>query len=241
MAAPPAGHVGEDDHLPGPSGRPGPRRRTAVVAVGVGVLVILVAVLGGMVLRGMLADVVALPEVETIDRSEPAVLLAVRDMAELRAASGQYHVIVDVERDVPFIPASIAGERILFVALGTVDAAVDLSGLGADAVEVGPDGTSVALTLPPATLTPPRIDPDGSYVYDRQQGLIDRVESAVSGGGADEQVLYQQATDMLADAAADSDLQQRAEANTRDILGGLLHALGFTDVDITFEQGPTQP
>ncbi|CAN5118390.1 hypothetical protein BH23ACT9_BH23ACT9_15180 [soil metagenome] len=175
---------------------------------------------------------------QTVDRSQPAVLVAVRDMAELRAASGQYHVILDVEEDVPILPAAIAGRRTLFVALGTVDAAVDLSALGEDSVEVGEDGTSVRMTLPPARFTEPRIDPDGSYVYDRQQGLVDRIGALLASNLPDDQALYQQATDMLADAAAESDLRERAESNTRQVLTSLLTSLGFTDIEIEFAPGP---
>lgn len=203
-----------------------------IVAV---VLLVALAFVGGVAGRAVLGDMFGFSlGTERVDRSEPAVLLAVRDMAELRAASGQYHAILDIEEDVPILPSAIAGRRTLFVALGTVDAAVDLSDLDEDAVAVGDDGTSVQITLPPAQLTPPRIDPDGSYVYDRQEGLLNRIGSALAADLPDDQALYQQATDMLAEAAAESDLRERAEANTREILTSLLRSLGFTDVEIDF-------
>lgn len=223
-----------------PAPRRGPRAQ-ALVLTAAALLVIAVAFTAGLAGRALLGDVFSLPGTETVDRSQPAVLLAVRDMAELRAASGQYHVVLDIEQDVPILPAVIAGERTLFVALGTVDAAIDLAGLDEDAVEVSDDGTGVVLTLPPAQLTDPRIDPDGSYVYDRQQGLLNRLGSVVAGDLSDDQALYQQATDMLADAAEDSDLRERAEANTTEVLRTLLQGLGFTDVEVLFESGPSQP
>jgi hypothetical protein len=229
---------------PGTTSAPEPRRGRVLRALALtaaAVLVVALAFTAGLVGRGLLGDVFSLPGTETVDRSEPAVLLAVRDMAELRAASGQYHVVLDVEQDVPILPSVLAGERTLFVALGTVDAAVDLAQLSDDAIEVSEDGTGVTLTLPPAELTDPRIDPDGSYVYDRQQGLLNRLGSIVAGELSDDQALYQQATDMLAEAAGDSDLRERAEANTTEVLRTLLEGLGFTDVDVVFEPGAGQP
>ncbi len=45
----------------------------------------------------------------TIDRSQPAVLQAVRDLSQYHAAAGDYQVVVDIEKDVQWVPASIAG------------------------------------------------------------------------------------------------------------------------------------
>ncbi len=216
-----------------PTGRAGRRLLLGLIAVGI----VIAAFVAGLVGRGVLGGVFGLPGAEVIDRSQPAVLLAIRDIAELRAASGEFSVILDVEDDVPFIPSSLVGGRTLFVAQGTVDAAVDLSQLGADGVEVGPDGTSVRITLPPAQLTAPRIDPDGSYVYDREEGLLNRLGGVLTGNDTDDQPLYQQAVAMLADAAAASDLQDRAEANTEQVLGSLLESLGFDRVTIEYAQG----
>ncbi len=211
-------------------------RRLAIALVALAVVA--VAFVAGILGRGLVGEMMGLPlRTEVIDRSQPAVLLAIRDIAELRAASGEYSVILDVEDDVPFIPSSLIGERTLFVAQGTVDAAVDLSGLGEGAVEVSEDGTSVTLTLPPAQLAEPHIDPDGSYVYDRDQGLLNRIGGALTGDASDDQPLYQEAVAMLAEAAASSDLQDRAEDNTEQVLLALLESLGFDDVSVEYASG----
>ncbi|HUG84008.1 MAG TPA: DUF4230 domain-containing protein, partial [Euzebya sp.] len=123
------------------------RSRSVVPWVLAALLLVALAFMAGVAGRAVLSDIWPSLDSETVDRSEPAVLLAVRDMAELRAASGQYHVVLDVEEDVPILPSFIAGRRTLFVALGTVDAAVDLADLGEEGVEVSEDGTSVRITL----------------------------------------------------------------------------------------------
>ena len=89
-----------------------------------------------------------------VDRTGPAVLMALRDMARFRAATGTFQVVVDVENDVKLLPDFVAGERTLLVATGTVDAEVDLANLGAESVVVSEDRTKVTITLPHAALDP---------------------------------------------------------------------------------------
>ncbi|MGI9017259.1 MAG: DUF4230 domain-containing protein [Euzebya sp.] len=209
------------------------RRVLGVIVV---LVLITVAFVGGLAGRSFVEDLVELPfGSDTIDRSGPAVLQAVRDLAEFRAASGEYSVIVDIENDIRFVPSLLIGERSLFVAAGTVDAAVDFGGLSGDNVRVSADGMSVTLILPTAQLTDPRIDPDASYVYDRDRGVVNQLESLLTGDTPDDQELYQQATEQLAEAAVDSDLRARAQQNTGATLSALMEALGFTDVTVRFE------
>jgi hypothetical protein len=144
-------------------------------------------------------------------------------------------VIVDVEKDTKFVPAVIRGERVLFVAVGEVDAGVDFTNLDHDAVDVSDDRRSVELTLPAAEFFDVSIDPEKSYVYDRDRGLIDRVASLFQDNPTSERELYVLSEQKLRSAAQnDSGLLDRAQRNTRQMLTGLMRALGFTNVQITF-------
>ena len=104
-----------------------PRRRfpTSLVALGV-------VVLTGFLFIGWAKDLI--PGfgnpfgTETVDRSGPAVLKSIENLRDFRAASGHFEVIVDVEQDARFVPGKIKGERVLFVAIGSVDAGVDFTG-----------------------------------------------------------------------------------------------------------------
>jgi Protein of unknown function (DUF4230) len=172
---------------------------------------------------------------DTKDRSQPVVLKSIANLSDYHAATANMQVVVDVEKDAKLLPSFIKGERTLFVAAGTVDAAVDFRGLSGDAVVVSEDRRSVKLTLPSPKLLPPRLDPDRTRVYDRDRGVLDRVEDAVSDRPGDEQPLYQLATDKLAAAAeADPQLRPTAERNTRSMLTGLLQGLGFEHVTVEF-------
>jgi Protein of unknown function (DUF4230) len=174
---------------------------------------------------------------DTEDRSQPVLLKSLENLSDYHAATANMQVVVDVEEDARLLPSFIKGERTLFVAAGTVDAAVDFRGLAKDpdAVKVSDDRRSVQLTLPAPKLLEPQLDPDRSRVYDRDRGVLDRVEDAVSDRPGDEQPLYQLAEDKLAAAAAaDPRLLRTAERNTRSMLEGLLRGLGFENITIDF-------
>ncbi|MDQ3176378.1 MAG: DUF4230 domain-containing protein [Actinomycetota bacterium] len=207
---------------------------TGLVALGL-------VVLFGFLVVGWVKDLVpdfANPfDERTVDRTGPAVLKSVRNLQDFRAASGHFEVIVDVEKDTRFLPAAIKGQRVLFVAVGDVEAGVDFSRLGKDAVDVSSDRRSVTLELPPATYRDPELDLDRSYVYDRDRGVVDRVQSLFGDDQGITEDLYPLAEEKLVDAARDgSGLLARAERNTRLMLEGLLRSLGFTRVEVRFSE-----
>lgn len=205
-------------------------------AVGLGALALVLV--AGFLIGGCARDLLDIDNPfreETIDRTGPAVLKSVRNIREYRAATGHFEVIVDVERDTRFVPDEIKGERVLFVAVGDVDAGVDFSQLGEGAVEVSEDRTRVSIELPPARFHEPELDFDRSYVYSRDRGAIDRLQSLFGDDPGDDSELYRLAEDKLAAAArGGSGLLAQAERNTRRMLTELLRALGFTRVEITF-------
>jgi hypothetical protein len=174
---------------------------------------------------------------DTKDRSQPVLIKSLENLSDYHAATANMQVVVDIEEDARLLPSFIKGERTLFVAAGSVDAAVDFRGLSRDpdAVKVSDDRRAVTLTLPAPKLMEPRLDPDRSRVYDRDRGVLDRVEDALSDRPGDEQPLYQTAEAKLAEAAAaDPKLLQTAERNTRAMLEGLLRGLGFERITINF-------
>jgi hypothetical protein len=205
----------------------------AVVAAGVVVLVLLVTRLGGL-----LPGIGNPFSTETVDRSGPAVLEAIQDISEYRAATGNFQVIVDLEEDTRFVPSEIRGERTLFVAAGTVDAGVDLSQLGADDVEVSDDRRSVTLTLAPPRLYEAQVDPERSYVVSRDRGLLDRVGGLFSDSPTGERELFIAAEERIAAAAAETRLTDQAATNTRATLETLLRSLGFERVEVRFAEPP---
>jgi hypothetical protein len=172
---------------------------------------------------------------ETVDRSGPAVLRSIRDLRELRASSGHYEVVIDLEKDTA-LPSALLGERTLFVAVGDVDALVDLSGLGSESVEVSGDRRSATITLPAPRLSEPALDLERSHVYDRDQGVFNEIGDLFGSNSGNERELYLLAERRLREAAAETpELRARARENARATLESLLRSLGFERVTVRFE------
>ena len=217
------------------------RRRGGLLSGAVRVVAVVVAVLLGWTGLQHVGDL--LPDwgnpfrTEEVDRTGPAVLQALADLHEYRAATGSYQVMVDIEKDARYLPSFIKGERTLFLAQGSVDAAVDFSGLGPEAVTVNPDD-SVTIRLPHARLTRPAVDTAASHVIDRDRGLLDRLGSVFTDTPTGEQALYAAAEPRLRAAAEESGLVAKADENTTQMLTRLLGALGFDQVNVVFEDNP---
>lgn len=170
---------------------------------------------------------------ETKDRSQPVLVRSIEDLGELRTARANLQVVVDVEEDGP-LPSFLQGERTLFVAAGTVDAAVDLR-----RARVRVDGDTATITVPPPRVTEPRLDLRRSRVYDRDRGVLDRIGDALSDDGADSQPVYEAAERKLAEAAAQDDaLARTSRENAEKLLAGLAKGLGFTRVVVRFDGAP---
>jgi hypothetical protein len=199
-------------------------------------LVVLSLVLGVVWIKGVLPDWHNPFASRTVDRTQEPVLLAVRDIGEYRAAGGEYQVIVDLAKDTG-LPDELLGTRTLFVAVGSVDAGVDLSTLDEEAVTVSDDGRSVSIVLPPARLYDPELDLGRSYTFERDEGLLNRIGGVFTGGDDDwEREAMQAGEARIGEAAAaNGTLARRAEENTATMLETLVTSLGFERVDVRFE------
>ncbi|MEV3855914.1 DUF4230 domain-containing protein [Streptomyces sp. NPDC050095] len=199
----------------------------------VGVIVVVLALLfTGLRLVNKLGDVFG---TETHDRSGPALLKSVRDLSRYDAASGNFQVVVDLEKDTKYLPDALRGTRTLYVGAGSVDAYVDLGRVDPGDVRVNSERTSATLRLPHAKLGSPTLDTDRSYAVSKQRGLLDRLGDLFSDNPNDERTVRKLAAQHIGEAARDSGLTARAERNTTDMLKGLLRSLGFKDVRVSYE------
>ncbi|MET9256255.1 DUF4230 domain-containing protein [Streptomyces sp. NPDC048182] len=171
---------------------------------------------------------------ETHDRTGPTLLKSVQDLSRYQAASGNFQVVVDLEKDTKYLPDAIRGSRTLYVGAGSVDSYVDLGKVGEDDVTVNEDRTSATLRLPHAALGTPALDPDHSYAVSKQRGLLDRLGDLFSDNPNSEQAVQKLAAKHIGDAAKESGLTKRAETNTTAMLRGLLRSLGFEEVRVTY-------
>jgi hypothetical protein len=203
-------------------------------AKALGAVVVVLAVLFAGLRLTVLPGLKDLFGTETHDRSGPALLKSIRDMSRYEAASGNFQVVVDLEKDAKYLPDAVRGTRTLYVGAGTVDAHVDLGKIDEGDVTVDDDRTSATLRLPHAALGTPALDPDRSYAVSKQRGLLDRLGDLFSDNPNGEQAVQKLAVRHIGEAAKDSGLTERAESNTTGMLQGLLRSLGFKEVRVTY-------
>jgi len=205
-------------------------RLAAVVGALAGVVVLLIA----------LAAVHLLPQLRnpfvttTTERTGPVLLKSITALTRYEAASGTFQVVVELASHTAFLPSFIAGSDTLFIGQGTEIAYVNFAGLTGKAIHVSAHGTAVTVSLPPAQLEPAVLNVKQSYVYAQQQGLLNRVGNFFSGNPNSQQAVYILAQKKIEQAAQSSSLLPDAQRNTRLMLDGMLHALGFRQITVTF-------
>jgi hypothetical protein len=238
-AQPPGAGAGPPGWPPPPGWRP-PRRRSQVrLVAGIMLALVLVVAVAGLTGLRLWPSFPNPFATRRVDRSPPVLLKAIEDLAVYKAAKGNFQVVVDVEESTRGVPLALKGERVLFVAGGSVDAEVDFSTIGEGAIKVSPDGERVEITLPRARLTQARVDPAQSRVFSRERGLLDRLGSVLSDNPTSERELYLLAQQRMEAAAASSGLLAQAEENTRAMLESMLRSLGYRQVTVTFRDPPT--
>jgi hypothetical protein len=202
-------------------------RSWRIVGVLVGVVVLVLGVMG------LLAILPSLNPFQTkeVDRSGPVLLQSIRDLSQYHAAAGEFQVVVDLEKDVNWVPDVLAGSRALFVAQGSVNAFVDFSGLKDDALTLSEDKKSIEIKLPPAQLDKPNLNQERSYLFAQRRGVWDRLTSLFE--TPDQRQFYALGEQKIGEAAAHAGLLKRAEDNTRAMLTGMFSQLGY---QVSFQQ-----
>ena len=170
----------------------------------------------------------------TTVRSQPPLLKSITSLSRYQAASGSFQVIVDLSQKTRYLPSFLEGSDTLFVGQGTVAAYDDFSQLGSRDIQVSRGRTAVTVRLPEPRLGPATLDVRRSYVFAQQQGLLNRIGNFFSGNPDSQQQVYILAQQRIQAAASHSPLLAQARTSTRNMLTGMLHALGFRQVTVIF-------
>jgi len=175
------------------------------------------------------------------DHSPPPILTELRQLSDFHAAQAQFEVVIDSEDDVRFVPSVIAGERVQYVAVGSVDAVIDLSTVSGDAVRFDEEANRAVVYLPRPTITEPVLDLEQSHVMNRDRGLLNRVGSVFSDNPTSETELMQAAQTKMADAAAQTGLVAMAEQQAEELFEPMIRNLGVDVVEVRFYDGANPP
>ncbi|MDF9276241.1 DUF4230 domain-containing protein [Arthrobacter sp. EH-1B-1] len=187
-------------------------------------IVVVFAVFGAVNVAGLQKS-----EAGQIDRSQPVLLKSIQEISQYHGAVGNFEVVVELEEDDGWGPAFLSGQRTLFVAAGTVNSHVDLSGLADEDLKLSADGKAVTVRLPEAKLDKPNLDFDRSHIFDQERGLFTRIVDAFD--TPEQEEFYKLAETKMEAAAEESELRKQAADNTKTMLTGMFGALG---IDVTF-------
>jgi hypothetical protein len=153
----------------------------------------------------------------------PVVVEGVQDLNRLATVRWRESVIVTRESGGTELERFLAGEKVLLVATGDVEAGVNLASLGRDDVKV--NGETVTISLPEPEILSVSLDEQKTGVYDRDFGPLnlhpddDLVEQARAA-----------AVDRIEQAARDEDILDQAEQNAEDSIRAFVRTLGFEEV-----------
>ena len=158
------------------------------------------------------------------DVSSPTVVQMIRQLSRLETVEYSLDKIVEGERQSPYLPDFLAGDKLLLVAHGEVIAGVDLSQFKAGDLLV--NGDTVHVRLPAAQILTTRIDNGRTRVYSRTTGLL------VSSDPNLESDVRRIAEQQIAQAALDDGILEKARQNARTSVTALLYGLRFRTVDV---------
>jgi Protein of unknown function (DUF4230) len=198
----------------------------------------LAMLMAGGPLLSMLMDRFNPMAVKTIDRTGPTLLTAISDMHTYQAASGEFQVMVDIEKDAKWLPSAIRGERVVLLAQGSVDAGVDLGAIGPRSIVTDSATGAITVTIPHATLGSAHVNLKYSTIVRHDRGLFDRIGSTFGDASQTDNAAFVLAEAKLQKAAIDSALLAKAEANTAAMLRQLIAGLGHPNVTIGFNDTP---
>lgn len=155
--------------------------------------------------------------------TSPVVVEGVQELDRLSTVRMTESVIVTRSTGGSELRRFLTGEEVLLVAVGGVEAGVDLSGIGEDEARVA--GDSVEIDLPEPEILSASLDEEETRLYDRDQGLLrlrpddTLVEEARAA-----------AVGEIERAALQNEILETAERNAEDSIRAFLTTLGFEEV-----------
>jgi Protein of unknown function (DUF4230) len=160
----------------------------------------------------------------SIDISSPSVVEKIRQLSRLETVVYSLDKIVGGERQTPYIPDILVGDKLLLVAHGEVTAGVDLGQLKASDVSV--KGDAVHLRLPGPQVLSTRIDNGKTQIYSRTTGFLVPADPNL------ESEVRLTAEREITQAALADGILDKARQNARTSVTALLYGLGFRTVDV---------
>jgi hypothetical protein len=156
--------------------------------------------------------------------TSPVVVEGIRDLNQLATVRLTESVLITGESGGTGLERIFFGERVLLVAVGEVEAGVDLANMGEEDVHI--DGDRVTIRLPEPEILSTSLDEDETDVYDRDFGPLNfRPNDELVEEARDE------AVERVEEAARENDVLASARRNAEDSIRAFATTLGFEEVE----------
>jgi hypothetical protein len=160
----------------------------------------------------------------SINVSQPTVVRQIQQLQRLETVTYTMDKIISGERDNPYLPKFLAGDRLLLVVHGQVIGGVDLAKVQPSDVVMHSE--TITFHLPQAEVFSTVIDNAKTRVYSRDTGLFTSPDPNL------ESEVRQEAERQLQLAALQDGILKSADQNARNTLTSMLKGFGFSQVEI---------
>lgn len=165
------------------------------------------------------------PKSAVVERPMPSVVLAIQSLARLQSVAFHMERIVDLTRQEQALWGLVeTRDNILMVAVGDVEAGVDLGKLRREDVTVDAATKTVKIALPPAEVFSARLDNARTYVHSRRTDLLGKADAQL------ESEARKRAERAIHQAALDAGILQHAQDSAANTVRSLALSLGYAIV-----------
>lgn len=218
-----------------------------VVGGAVGCLTVIVGLIGGLILlsgvtiNSFFDGVFDIFDRQPVDYSVfVPVVDRVSELSELTTMRYNYANIVTSQFDMPEVLRALYGDRLVMVAVGHIEAGVDLDQLTQEDIVIDEETGILRVTLPPVTLQNCFLDESKIQVISRETGLFAAPPTSLD--SAARRYAIRQFRDQAIEEGLLTDAQTEAERVIREFVSVVALASGFdAPPEIVFEHTPVDP
>ena len=156
------------------------------------------------------------------------VLDRIQSMSQLTSTRFNYSSLITSQRDLPGILGSLYGDRLVMVAVGHVNAGIDLRQMTED--NITRQGDVMTIQLPPPQLLDCFLDEQASYIVSRDTGLFARPAPNL------DQAARRFAVGQFRDMALKEDILAQVQNNSKLAIQNFVLGLGAKQVTVVVAQ-----
>jgi len=159
------------------------------------------------------------------------VLDRIQTLSDVVTTRYNYSSLVESQRDMPGLLNALYGDKLLMVAVGHINAGIDMTKVTASSITR--QGDLMTIRLPPPQLLDCFLDEKASYVVSRDTGLFAKPAPNL------DQEARRYAISQFRDMAINADIYSEVQTHAQTVVQDLVTSLGIKQV--TVQTSPPDP